>query len=98
SLRAYVLADHLASRAFPVDITCDIAVDQWASWWQHTKVVHFPTLSRWLRRPPRQVQETRTVTGQKWVDVQSYAAFPDAAIYPPDLGPVHVLQRTEVVR
>lgn len=54
--------------------------EEWASWWQHTKAVLFPTFSRWMRRPPRRVGRTITTT------IDKYLTFPEATIaYPPEL-------------
>lgn len=84
-ITGYILADHLASdrqsafRDFP------------ASWWQHTKAAHFPTVSRWLRRPPRYVRDTVTFT------VDTSAVFPQASVpYPLALGPVRIHQQDRI--
>jgi hypothetical protein len=56
-----------------------------ATWWQHTKLVHFPTFSRWLRRP------VRYKTLEKRVSVRSLATFPENSLrYPPSLGRVYL--------
>lgn len=75
SLTDYVLSDHLATDQKVV------FSKRPATWWQHTKAVHFPTFSRWLRRPPRYVHE------EVVVEVQSFATFPESTIsYPKELG------------
>lgn len=86
-LSGYMLADHLAT-----DETV-VFKDFPASWWQHTKAIHFPTISRWLRRPARFTRQTATVT------VDSFATFPEATIpYPDSLGPLRMLQETRISR
>lgn len=74
------LASHvLAERLEPSETT--VTFDVPASWWQHTKAVLFPTLSRWIRRPPRIRQERRVVTAA------NFATFPECRRdYPKELG------------
>lgn len=79
-LRAYLQADHLADATHTAH---SFSEPRPVSWWQHTKLVHFPTLSRWLRRPPRMTRDKVTVT----VDVRSFAAFPESSlVYPTEFG------------
>lgn len=85
SLQAYVAADQVVDE----EVSATETYEEWASWWQHTKAVHFPTLSRWLRREPRQVTRTVTATWQ----AQGFWAFPDASVYPVELGrPVRMMR------
>lgn len=79
-LSVKVLADQLAEdqtvvfREYP------------ATWWQHTKLVAFPTFSKWLKRQPRMERETQVVT------VTTYATFPESKIYPQNLGSPRLVQ------
>lgn len=78
SLQAYVAADQVIDEI----VTAHASVDEWASWWQHTKASLFPTLSRWLRRPPRKTSRLVSVD----FHAEGLWAFPDADIYPVQLG------------
>jgi len=72
---------------------------EWESWWQHTKAVHFPTISRWLGRPPRH----RIVDHDDYdhaIDTQESkvvirAVYPSTNIAVPGLGPVRFLMQGE---
>lgn len=87
----YVLADRIADET----ITSDVFYREWASWWQHTKAVHFPTLSRWLRRPPRQVQRRLTHTFR----VRQWVSFPEAQIlYPENFGKPVMVEMVDIER
>lgn len=80
-LSTYVLQDHLATDQKVVFSM------QPESWWQHTKAVHFPTFSRWLRRPPRYTRE------EVLVEVKSFASFPEQTMhYPESLGKMRRVQ------
>jgi hypothetical protein len=83
-LSTYVLTDRLDRQT----LTRTTEVPD--TWWQHTKLVHFPTFSRWLRRPPRM----RTITLS--VEVEPQVMFPEAN-YPRQLGrPVRVAEVSKV--
>lgn len=73
-------AQLLAKEAGTVVKTVSFTHEEWASWWQHTKAVHFPTISGWLHRPPRR---TFKVATQK-VSFTEWHVFPE---YPEVLGP-----------
>jgi hypothetical protein len=81
-LSARVLADQTVDR--DRTFTTKVSHEEYASWWQHTKAVHFPTLSRWLDRPPRMrtVEQTASVT----VNFRQWVTFPEADIYPTEFG------------
>lgn len=75
SLTTFVLTDRLG----PEKVTREAKVPE--TWWQHTKLVHFPTFSKWLRRPPRM----RTI--ELTVNVEDTVLFPHAErTYPSELG------------
>ena len=75
SLSSFVLSDKLETKKVVREVTVP------ETWWQHTKMVHFPTFSKWMRRPPR--MRTHTLT----VDVENEVAFPQAKVrYPRELG------------
>lgn len=85
-LKAYVLTQHLVGDTFettvmrqvPVEVPYEVP----ASWWQHFKLQHLPTVSRW--RPVRYRKETASATAVALVPVKvkfdRYAAYPDANI------------------
>lgn len=81
-LSAYVLG----RRRKPIMHTMVMTMTEHTSWWQHTKEVHFPTISKWIRRPPRKrmVQKTETM------EVKVWETFPEADIglLPKGFGPV----------
>jgi hypothetical protein len=82
TITAYVLANHLAT-----DQRVVFSTPIPTSWWQHTKIVAFPTLSRWLRRPPRTRRDSAVVTAD------TFATFPQATVpYPERLGPMRIVQ------
>lgn len=74
-LTSHVLGDRMEPS------TTTVCFDVYASWWQHTKAVHFPTFSRWLNRWPTHKRMCQTVTAE------NFATFPECRTdYPPDLG------------
>lgn len=82
-LSGYVLADQLASCDHVVTLYVDRS--EFESWWQHTKLLLFPTFSRWLRRPPRRREWTDTY--RKTVNVRNYCTFPEYnRVLPDDFG------------
>jgi len=83
-LRGYLLSEPVAYRK--VTETVDVEFSKWESWWQHTKAVHFPTISKWTRREPRKRVVTKTVvlTAGVYVD----AVYPETNIKVEKLGPV----------
>lgn len=78
-LSAEVLADRLLDETVPVSCF----YETYASWWQHTKAVHFPTFSRWLNRHPR--MQTHIVTRD--VRITDLVTFPEMPVYPSQMGP-----------
>lgn len=82
SMTTYVLSEHLTGEWVGREVTWSHEWEEWASWWQHTKAVHFPTLARWLRRPPRRC--TRVYEERRYVQIHHdrYRTFPDANLYP----------------
>jgi hypothetical protein len=94
-MTTHVLADKVLDEKVP--FTVWVHVEEWASWWQHTKGIHFPTFSRWLRRPPRRI--TRRVSRTVEIVVREYVTFPDADVYPippRNLGKPVVVQMAHV--
>lgn len=84
-----ISASVLADRVEPSHYTFSLDFDHYASWWQACKAVHFPTLSRWTRRPPRLATTTKT----RVIQAKNYATFPEnTRVYPEELGPVVKLQ------
>lgn len=77
---AFMAVDQIVADA----VTVDRFYWEHASWWQHTKDA-FPPL-RWLStkvgRPPRKVRRRITVE----FNMRQYVGFPDADIYPVELG------------
>lgn len=90
-LSTYVLADRVDREVVSREI--EFTWEEYESWWQHTKATLFPTISRWIRRPPRKVwhQEKRRAS---WV-VDRWVTFPDASIYPPEFGSQVFVQTIE---
>jgi hypothetical protein len=84
-LTTFVLTEQLP----PKEVTKEVEVPE--TWWQHTKLVHFPTFSRWLRRPPR----FRTITMH--VEVEGMLTFPHSnLVYPKKLGKPVLIATTTV--
>lgn len=80
SLNAVVLADKVADETVTVDRW--VTYEAFDSWWQHTKAVHFPTLSGWLRRPPRQSEHRLHVAVT--FEARRFIGYPDATLAVPD--------------
>lgn len=84
---AWVAVDQIVSETLVVERPYEV----WGSWWQHTKAACPPLrwLSTRLGRPP--------VTQRRYVAVEFNArqvfAFPDASIYPVDLGEPILVER-----
>lgn len=78
-LTSYVLSDRLVSDTYSKDYFVP------ASWWQHFKRDHLPTIAR--RWPVK--TERRTVT----VQFDRYATYPHARIAIPDLGRSYIFER-----
>lgn len=89
SLSTHVLADQIANETVVVDRW--VEVETWESWWQHTKAVHFPTISRWLRRDPRQ-HLARTKVSVEFNHKRFYT-FPESKTYPHELGKPVIVDR-----
>lgn len=85
TLNTHVLADQLVDE----EVVIPVRHYEYESWWQHTKAVHFPTFSRWLKSPPRMRQVVLDVT----VHPRQWMTFPEADLYPVELDkPVEVQQ------
>jgi hypothetical protein len=99
SIEGYVLRHEVGRKSVPHVVTATVDFEEWESWWQHTKAVHFPTLSRWMRRPPRQRIVTKTERRKVVIDITSYNTFPDARIeYPRELsGPYEIIIPKQVI-
>jgi hypothetical protein len=79
-IRGYVLGQ----RRKPITFTSTYWT--YASWWQHTKAVHFPTLSNWLNRQPRMVEHRIDH------DVMPWVTYPEAPRVAPDNWGAQVMQ------
>jgi hypothetical protein len=78
SLQAFVAVEHLTGTEVTRTVGFHHTMETYASWWQHTKAVHFPTISRWLRRPPRMVKHIHEERRRVTIVHEQYAAYPEA--------------------
>jgi hypothetical protein len=79
-LTAYVLADHLVSDTYETRVRVPFEVP--ASWWQHFKRDHLPTIAKRWPVKTRTIATWRDVT----VTFDRYATYPEATIALPELG------------
>jgi hypothetical protein len=89
-LEAYVLAEKLVGDTYKTTVektvAFDLPVERPASWWQHFKLQHLPTISK--RWPVRYHRDTIHV--EKWLTLpvemtfERYATYPMADIAVPD--------------